>query len=367
MVEAAASGEEEDMVQPEAAAEQQLGRRLLRAAEAGDIAAVDAHLKDGAAASFQDDTDGRSPLMAAAKANHTEVLQRLLAAGAPWNAIDRDGRCAGDYALENESKEAVDLLINAGEAQLAFVELLLPLTTAELVLGAAQRSMRLPLAPNRDYLHKDVQYDEDKLVDHESKGVMMAWEGPLMEAHAQAVCGSAPVGDILNVGFGMGLVDTAIQRRQPRSHTIIEAHPGVYQRMLKDGWAEKPGVRILFGRWQDVIADLSSYDGIFFDTYGEYYDDLREFHSHLPKLLGPNGIYSYFNGLAADNAFFHLVSCEVARLELTLLGLETTYIPLPVTLKEDVWKEVQLKYWQLDTYFLPVCQHVDSTEAQAVR
>ena len=57
--------------------------------------------------------------------------------------------------------------------------------------------------------------------------------GPLMEAHAEAVCSSG--GDVLNVGFGMGMVDTAIQRRRPRSHTIIEAHPDVYRHMLDSG------------------------------------------------------------------------------------------------------------------------------------
>jgi len=41
------------------------------------------------------------------------------------------------------------------------------------------------------------------------------------------------------------------------------------------GWGDKPGVRIVFGRWQDVLPELGRYDGIFFDTYGEYYEDLR--------------------------------------------------------------------------------------------
>lgn len=56
-------------------------------------------------------------------------------------------------------------------------------------------------------------------------------------------------------------------RYQPRSHTIIEAHPDVLQRMRELGWDKKPGVRILAGRWQDVIGELEEYDGIFFDTY----------------------------------------------------------------------------------------------------
>ncbi|CAL5437141.1 unnamed protein product [Camellia sinensis] len=36
---------------------------------------------------------------------------------------------------------------------------------------------------------------------------------------------------------------------------------------------------------------------VFFDTYGEYYEDMREIHQHLPSLLKPGGIYSFFNGL----------------------------------------------------------------------
>ena len=45
----------------------------------------------------------------------------------------------------------------------------------------------------------------------------------------QAICSSK--GDVLNVGFGLGLVDTAIQSNEPRSHTIIEAHPDVLHKV----------------------------------------------------------------------------------------------------------------------------------------
>lgn len=45
----------------------------------------------------------------------------------------------------------------------------------------------------------------------------------------QAICSSR--GDVLNVGFGLGLVDRAIQSNQPRSHTIIEAHPDVLRKV----------------------------------------------------------------------------------------------------------------------------------------
>jgi len=53
-------------------------------------------------------------------------------------------------------------------------------------------------------------------------------------------------------------------------------------------------IKVEFGRWQDVLKRIVDhndtleggrenpaarlFDGIFFDTYGEDYDDLREFH-----------------------------------------------------------------------------------------
>lgn len=45
--------------------------------------------------------------------------------------------------------------------------------------------------------------------------------------------------------------------------------------------------------------------------YGEYYSEgvegIRTFHEALPQLLAPGGVYSYFNGFASDNFFFHMV------------------------------------------------------------
>lgn len=51
--------------------------------------------------------------------------------------------------------------------------------------------------------------------------------------------------------------------------------------MKADGWFQKPGVKIIHARWQDVISELGAFDGIFFDTYSEFYDDLRPVFSEL--------------------------------------------------------------------------------------
>ncbi|KAH7848128.1 hypothetical protein Vadar_034099 [Vaccinium darrowii] len=324
------------------------GDLLCEAARSGDTERTKTLIAAGADVSFFDG-DGLTPLMHAAKHGHAAVVKCLLEAGAPWNALSPSSLSAGDFAMDSGHQEAFDLLLNAG-------------IQAELILGTIARRANPGTDTNGDYLEDRVSFSEDKLMDSESKAVMMAWEKPLMEAHAKAVCSGG--GHILNIGFGMGLVDTAIQQYAPLAHTIVEAHPEVYDRMLRSGWGEKKNVKIILGRWQDVLPQLESYDGIFFDTYGEYYEDMREFHQQLPSLLKPGGIYSFFNGLCGGNAFFHVVYCQLVSLELESLGYSTQLIPLPVKdcLGEEVWKGVKHKYWQLDTYYLPVCQSIEDSE-----
>ena len=324
---------------------------LCAAAEAGNDDAIAELISSGADPTYFD-ASGMTPLMHAATGGHAAAARLLLDAGAPWNALSPEGLSAGDLTSDPAT---YDLLLDHA-------------LRSELILGTVARRQAAPAnssdgVPAETYLDSRVSFSEDRVMDAESKAVMMEWERPLMEAHARAVC-AAGGGKVLNVGFGMGLVDQAMQRYEPEEHTIIEAHPEVYARMLKLGWGEKKNVRILFGRWQDVIPQLGSYDGIFFDTYGEYYEDMREFHEHLPKLLNPGGVYSYFNGLCGDNAFFHVVYCQLVAMELASLGYSTQFVPLPVRdcLKAEVWEGVKQKYWQLDTYHLPVCQAESESE-----
>ena len=46
--------------------------------------------------------------------------------------------------------------------------------------------------------------------------VMMRWETPIMEKSAAFVCENG--GDILEIGFGMGIASDAIQTHQPATH-----------------------------------------------------------------------------------------------------------------------------------------------------
>ena len=53
--------------------------------------------------------------------------------------------------------------------------------------------------------------------------VMMDWEDSLMSASAAYVCENG--GDILEIGYGMGISAGYIQSHSISSHTIIENHP----------------------------------------------------------------------------------------------------------------------------------------------
>ncbi len=61
----------------------------------------------------------------------------------------------------------------------------------------------------------------------------------------------------------------------------------MYAHMLQQGWDRRPGVRILFGRWQDVLPGSGlRFDGVFWDTFSECYEDMQCALSHTcPAML----------------------------------------------------------------------------------
>jgi type IV protein arginine methyltransferase len=134
--------------------------------------------------------------------------------------------------------------------------------------------------------------------------------------------------------------------------------------MLAQGWDKRPNVRILHGRWQDVVDQLSEYDGVFFDTYAEHYEHMRAFHSLLSRILKKDGIYTFFNGLAPGCPFLSKVYRTVVTRELAKLRLKTEYMELPVAvhgnLWDSVWKDVKTRYWHQGFYYLPIIYWQDA-------
>lgn len=328
------------------------GLALVAAAGRGSVVDCEA-LLGRVPASFQDEATGRSALMAAAGGGHLACVTLLLERGAPWNALDRHGRCAGEYAVESGSQACVDALVDAGvRAQLVFCALGDTTTTDD-------RS-------SVTYLRGGVAGDDATLLDDAGDAVMMDWERPLMEASADVLCGSFPhdwcqgrVGSelvVLNVGFGLGIVDSYIRAHRPRRHVICEPHPRVLERMLSEGWFDVAEVRS--ERWQTALADsaFGPFDAVFFDTYAETWDDMHAFFKALPRLLRKHtGIFSFFNGCCPFNPFFHGVACQFIKVQLEHLGFEVDFVPLEVKpLPRNAWNGVQRKYWLFDSYHLPI-------------
>ena len=137
---------------------------------------------------------------------------------------------------------------------------------------------------------------EDTKIVEDSTGmeVMMSWEAPIMEKSAEYICQSK--GDVLEIGFGMGICADYIQAQGVNSHTIVEIHPQIIDKLKV--WAEdKSNVTIVEGDWYSVEG-LSTYDGIFLDTYGD--DNLDNFKGFALLKAKDGGKITYWNNFEEE-------------------------------------------------------------------
>ena len=136
-----------------------------------------------------------------------------------------------------------------------------------------------------------LEFYDNKIIDTSVIGieVMMDWEAPIMEKTAEFICHNK--GDILEIGFGMGICADYIQAQDVNSHTIIEIHPQIIEKL--NIWAEdKSNVTIIEGDWNSV-SGLSTYDGIFLDTFGD--ESLDSFKTFALDKIKSNGKITYWN------------------------------------------------------------------------
>ena len=131
--------------------------------------------------------------------------------------------------------------------------------------------------------------------------VMMDWEHPLMSASAAYVCENG--GNILEIGFGMGISAGYIQSHSITTHTIIENHPDIIPKA--QSWAStKSNVTIITGSWYDVKDSLSTYDGIFYDTFGDI--DMKHFSSSLSSLTKTNTKVTWWNNNTDETNYYNI-------------------------------------------------------------
>ncbi len=87
---------------------------------------------------------------------------------------------------------------------------------------------------------------------------------------------------------------------------------------------------------------------------------MRQFFRALPRILAKGGVFSFFNGLAPFNPFFHGVACEFVKCELDSIGLDCAFVPLQVDQSahdDKTWDGVRRRYWRFDAYHLPLASH----------
>jgi protein arginine N-methyltransferase 2 len=354
------------------------------------------------------DGESRTALHISCMFGHQDIVHLLLGAGLPYNAQDSQGLTAAEYARLFGFPALYDLLVEEG-------------VRSEMLFSVLHDDAAESDQNNFSYLSDKVEYssDDQLLKDSEGQGVMMEWERPIMQRHAELLCRSQlssedlsnlssnpngmvqrPLqlqaseeqpeqtnGDnyyaVLNIGFGLGLIDSMINRLlikrhqatgQRCIHYIIEAHPQVQQKMREAGWlnelsggGQQPEIRVLCGRWQDCIDRLYEtgvqFDGIFYDTFGERYEAMRKLHDHVVNWLRPEtGFYSFFNGLGGTNEFFHDVSCRLVEIEMNDLGMKCEWEQMSIC--EDHNTGIQKKtilrpYFTLQQYRLPKCQFIN--------
>jgi len=221
------------------------------------------------------------------------------------------------------------------------------------------------------YLRSKLTYSDGKLVDDAGNGVMMAWETEIMRQSVDALLrGKEPGKRILNIGFGMGIIDTMFAETKPSKHHIVEAHPEVLDHISSPdskfgaSWEEagpEPGAfKVYQGKWQELCVQLLQegqiYDAIYFDTFGEDYSQLRKFFTDfIPGLLDTNGVFGFFNGLGADRQICYDVYTKVSEIHLADAGLDVDWKDIDVDMKalakagKGDWEGVKRRYWTLES------------------
>lgn len=241
-----------------------------------------------------------------------------------------------------------------------------------------------PSSNQETYLKTKLEYKDGALVTKDRKdGVMMSWETDLMRKGCDSLLKGASIDgeidnevNILNIGFGMGIIDTMINNKNPTKQYICEAHPDVLAKLRHDGWYEKPNVVILEGRWQEQLNKLLSegnvfFNGIYYDTYSEHYEDMLELFDIVVGILKPHGVFSFFNGLGADRQVVYEVYKQLVEIDLANYGLVCKFEQVQVpesTLQleiqnsadnKSVWDDIKRAYWTCPTYYHPEARFMD--------
>jgi predicted O-methyltransferase YrrM len=190
--------------------------------------------------------------------------------------------------------------------------------------------------------------------DIEDCGSVAAYRHSYMAELAEIVAG--PDRDVLEIGFGLGVSATEIQRRGARSHSIIENHPQGIANFNR--WRASHGaadIRLLAGDWRAVLDGSRQYDAILFDAYPlderewteEFADPVtyaRHFFATAARHLRPGGVFTYYSNETTSMSRPHqrALFAHFGRIELAVARAEG----LPS----------ERKHWQTSEYLIVVAR-----------
>lgn len=358
--------------------EKAIAYELLQACERSDVSKVKKILDDDLLPSYSlQDEDGWTALHYAATSGNVELVDKLLQAGALWAMPDHLGHTAGDVAFSMNDKPIYQSITSHGLRSEMLRRVLESKTkqNEHESIPIQSRNEKSTASDNATFLasrltYKTTSTGQDVCIDSEGNGVMLGWEDEIMKKTSELLCGHQPNSDsfelsVLNVGFGLGLIDSYLQSYKPHRHVIIEAHPDVLNFMEEKGWHEKEGVEIYRGRWQDFFADVqlgkleANFDGIYWDTFSENYDDLKiVFGNVFDMLSGPQARFSWFHGLGATSVTLYDIYTQIAELDLHDAGFKTVWHEVNVDGGEAVWEDIRRRYWNIPCpYRLPICMY----------
>lgn len=346
--------------------------------------------------------------------NAEQTLKVLFQNGAIWNDLDENNETPGCLALRLNLHSLYEIVVDAGvRAELLlnrlddFAPLMdtadddddeddeeairlaneaqaLETTSSDQANGSDEQALSPTdvqqqeaddSTKNVNYLSSSLSFTADRILDASANGVMMSWESSLMQRTASKILPS-PGLKVLNIGHGMGIIDTFIQdEHEPAEHHIIDAHPDVLTRMKETGWDPETStykyrnVTVHAGTWQELLPALISngltFDAIFFDTFAEDYKAFREFFSeYVIGLLSEKGRWSFFHGLGADRQVCYDVYTKVVEMDLFEAGFEVEWedVELPeLKIEGDgdgQWEGVKRSYFSVEKYRLPVCRFI---------
>tara|TARA_Y100001973_G_C5134228_1_gene299432 strand:+ start:464 stop:1018 length:555 start_codon:yes stop_codon:yes gene_type:complete len=163
------------------------------------------------------------------------------------------------------------------------------------------------------YLSSSLSFQSDKITITETgEEVMMSWEDSLMSASAAYVTQNG--GDILEIGFGMGISAGYMHSHSISSHTIIENHPEIIPKAVQ--WASnKSNVTIISQSWYDVRNSIGQFDGIFYDTYGD--DTNYLFSSSLSSLTKSGTKVTFWNNNQNESNDLNIPNCTYQQISVT--------------------------------------------------